>query len=159
MREGGFRFGPIVRAGLLLGIGLGGFVDGIVLHQILQWHNMMSARIPPNDLVAVKTNMVWDGYFHAGVWIVTALGVIALFRAGARRDAAWSGPALFGGWLAGWGLFNLVEGVIDHQILGLHHVVENAPDRLTYDLAFLASGVLFLGLGTLIVRRARRREF
>jgi uncharacterized membrane protein len=27
---------------LLLGIGLGGFFDGIVLHQILQWHHMLS---------------------------------------------------------------------------------------------------------------------
>jgi uncharacterized membrane protein len=26
-----------------LGIGLGGFVDGIVLHQILQWHHMSTA--------------------------------------------------------------------------------------------------------------------
>ena len=27
-------------AGILIGIGMGGFVDGIVLHQIAQWHNM-----------------------------------------------------------------------------------------------------------------------
>ena len=44
---------PLVTAGILLGIGLGGFVDGIVFHQILQWHNMLSARIPPVDLVSV----------------------------------------------------------------------------------------------------------
>jgi len=25
-------------AGLLFGIGLGGFLDGIILHQVLQWH-------------------------------------------------------------------------------------------------------------------------
>jgi uncharacterized membrane protein len=34
---------PAPRApGLLLGIGLGGFVDGIVAHQILQWHHMLT---------------------------------------------------------------------------------------------------------------------
>ena len=27
--------------GVVLGIGLGGFVDGIVLHQILRWHHMV----------------------------------------------------------------------------------------------------------------------
>ena len=30
-------------AGIVLGLGLGGFVDGIALHQIMQWHNMGSA--------------------------------------------------------------------------------------------------------------------
>ncbi len=27
----------------ILGVGLGGFVDGIVLHQVLQWHHMLSS--------------------------------------------------------------------------------------------------------------------
>jgi uncharacterized membrane protein len=31
---------------VLLGLGLGGFFDGIVLHQILQWHHMLSAVKP-----------------------------------------------------------------------------------------------------------------
>ena len=29
-------------SGLLYGLGLGGFIDGIVLHQILQWHHMVT---------------------------------------------------------------------------------------------------------------------
>jgi uncharacterized membrane protein len=33
---------PSKASGLLFGIGLGGFLDGIVLHQILQWHHMLS---------------------------------------------------------------------------------------------------------------------
>jgi hypothetical protein len=28
-------------AGLLIGIGMGGFMDGIVLHRIAQWHNTL----------------------------------------------------------------------------------------------------------------------
>jgi len=55
------------RAGVLLGIGLGGFVDGIVLHQIVQWHNMISNWMPPTTLTAMHVNMVWDGLFHAVV--------------------------------------------------------------------------------------------
>jgi uncharacterized membrane protein len=31
------------QAGLILGLGLGGFVDGILLHRIIHWHNMGSA--------------------------------------------------------------------------------------------------------------------
>lgn len=85
---------------------------------------MLSNRIPPNDLVSAKVNMTWDGYFHAGVWIMTLIGIIQLFRAGQRADVPWSGKILFGAMISGWGLFNLVEGIIDHQILGIHHVME-----------------------------------
>lgn len=135
-----------------MGIGLGGFVDGIVFHQILQIHNMLSNRIPPNDLVSAKINMTWDGYFHAAVWIMTAIGVFLLFRAGQRPDVPWSGKILFGSILSGWGLFNLVEGIIDHHILRLHHVMEYASNKAPYDLAFLASGLLLLIGGWALIR-------
>jgi uncharacterized membrane protein len=135
-----------------MGAGLGGFVDGIVFHQILQVHNMLSNRIPPNDLVSAKVNMTWDGYFHAAVWIMTAVGLYLLFRAGQRRDVPWSGKILLGSLLAGFGLFNLVEGIIDHQILGIHHVMEYTDNKLPYDLAFLASGVILLLLGGALIR-------
>jgi len=29
---------PLSFAGIILGIGVGGFIDGIFFHQILQWH-------------------------------------------------------------------------------------------------------------------------
>jgi uncharacterized membrane protein len=146
---------PLVRAGILLGIGLGGFVDGIVLHQLLQWHNMLSSVLPPVTLAAMKANMIWDGLFHALTWCTTVAGLVVLFRAGARRDVVWSGRVLVGAMLGGWGLFNLVEGVIDHQILGLHHV-HPGSHQLAWDLGFLASGVVFMVIGALLVRHAPR---
>src|SRR3954469_25653290 len=42
---------PLVSAGLALGIGLGGFVDGIVFRQLLQAHHMLSARREPTSVV------------------------------------------------------------------------------------------------------------
>lgn len=149
---GQLRRGPLLSAGMLLGIGLGGFLDGIVFHQILQFHNMLSNRIPPNDLISAKINMTWDGYFHLAVWVVTLLGVYFLFRAGKRRDVQWSARILAGAMIGGWGLFNLVEGIIDHQILGIHHVLEYTADKLPYDLAFLASGADFMLIGWVLVR-------
>ena len=144
---------PIVSAGVLIGVGLGAFVDGIVLHQILQVHNMLSARRPVVDLVSAEINMVWDGLFHAFAWVTTAIGITMLFRAGRRRDAAWSGRALFGATTIGWGLFNFVEGLIDHMLLEVHHVVERFG-LSAWDWGFLVAAVVLMVAGTLIVRSA-----
>jgi uncharacterized membrane protein len=146
--------GPLISAGTLMGVGLGGFVDGIVLHQLLQWHNMLSTRLPPVDLVAMKINMFWDGLFHALTWVMTVAGLALLWRAGRRADVPWTGASFVGGLLIGWGLFNVVEGVIDHQILGVHHVHPGAGE-LAWDLGFLASGLAFLSIGSLLVRAGR----
>jgi uncharacterized membrane protein len=145
--------GPLIGAGLLLGVGLGGFVDGIALHQILQWHNMLSSWVPPLTLVEMKYNMIWDGLFHAVTWICTAAGIALLFRA-ARHREAWSGHRLLGSMLGGWGLFNFVEGVIDHQLLGIHHVHPGAS-QLAWDIGFLISGIALVVAGVALEQRAR----
>jgi uncharacterized membrane protein len=135
---------------------MGGFVDGILFHQIMQIHNMLSANLAPDTLINVKVNMVWDGLFHAFTWLTTAVGLAILWRAGARRDVPWSGLVFLGSLIAGWGVFNLVEGIIDHHILGVHHVVE-ALGLSIYDYLFLASGVLFLAIGFGFMRSGRKR--
>jgi uncharacterized membrane protein len=145
--------GPLIGAGLILGVGLGGFIDGIVFHQILQWHNMLSSWVPPTTLVDVKYNMIWDGLFHAVTWICTVAGIALLFRA-ARYREAWSGHRLVGAMLGGWGLFNFVEGLIDHQVLGIHHVHPGA-DQWVWDVGFLISGVALAVAGVGLERRAR----
>jgi uncharacterized membrane protein len=143
----------VVRAGTAVGIGMGGFVDGILFHQILQIHNMLSARISPDTLVGAKVNMVWDGLFHAFVWSMTALGVLLLWHA---RGVSGHVPGrVFGGsLLMGWGLFNLVEGVIDHHLLEVHHVVERLGPS-GWDWVFLASGVAFIATGWMLTRAER----
>ena len=114
--------GAIISSGILLGAGLGGFVDGILLHQILQWHNMLSSLRPPVDLVSMKYHMLWDGVFHAFTWLTTVAGLARLWLSGKRRDVPWSTSTFVGSLILGWGLFNFVEGLIDHQLLGIHHV-------------------------------------
>lgn len=59
------------------------------------------------------------------------------------------------GWiLAGWGIFNLVEGVLDHHILGIHHV-RGGPHQLWWDIGFLVLGALLLAGGYLLARSGR----
>lgn len=147
--------GPLISSGVLMGAGLGGFVDGILLHQMLQTHNMLSGKILPDTLVNAKINMFWDGVFHAAVWVMTAIGLFMLFRVGQRRDVPWSGRTLLGSLLAGWGLFNVVEGIINHQILGLHHVLDYSDNKLPADLAFIAFGVALIVGGWSLIRAGR----
>ncbi|HSO00133.1 MAG TPA: DUF2243 domain-containing protein, partial [Candidatus Nanopelagicales bacterium] len=123
----------------------------ILFHQILQVHNMLSAVIPPNTLVNVEINMFWDGLFHAFTWVMTAVGIALLWRAVRRPRAPLSTRTFVGSLSLGWGIFNLVEGVIDHHILGIHHVVER-PGHLPYDMAFLAVGAGFVAVGAVLVR-------
>jgi uncharacterized membrane protein len=146
--------GALIAAGALLGTGLGGFVDGIVFHQILQWHNMLSSEVPPVDLLNMKYNMVWDGVFHAFTWVVTAIGLGLLWRAGQKTTVPWSTRTFVGSLSLGWGLFNVIEGIVDHELLAIHHV-HPGRGELLWDLAFLFFGALLVVVGTALIHAGR----
>jgi uncharacterized membrane protein len=141
------------KAGILLGLGLGGFADGIALHQIAQWHNMGSAVLPPTTMEAMKQNMAWDGWFHVATLLLTTGGVYWLLRDARAGVTLPSAGAFTGLLLLGWGIFNLVEGLIDHQLLGIHHVRDVPAHVPAYDWLFLGIGGLgFIALGWLLSR-------
>jgi uncharacterized membrane protein len=144
---------------ILLGLGLGGFVDGIVLHQILQWHHMLtSAGFPATTVGNLRLNTVADGLFHVATWILTVAGIALLWGAARRRHVRWPAKLLWSGALIGWGAFNVVEGLVDHQMLGIHHVNETAPldQWIWWDIGFLAWGVVMLVVGSALLRRGRQ---
>ena len=154
----------IVLPGVILGVGLGGFVDGILLHQILQWHHMLTSTntdhvgIPyyPADTVhGLRINTVWDGLFHTFTWLTVLLG-LGLLHSRAQRSPRGARPTreLWGWVLSGWGVFNLVEGLVDHQILGIHHV-RSGPHQLWWDLGFLALGAVLLVGGRALALSSR----
>ncbi|MBD2412025.1 hypothetical protein FACHB389_13995 [Nostoc calcicola FACHB-389] len=143
---------PLIIAGIVLGLGLGGFIDGILLHQLLQWHHMLSNIRPLTNVANQDLNMVWDGLFHAFDWLLTVVGIILLWRAGGRDDVPWSSQTFVGSILIGAGLFDLVEGLIDHQILGIHHV-KPGPNQLAWDVGFLAFGALLAVIGWIMIKK------
>ncbi|KNY22226.1 DUF2243 domain-containing protein [Methylobacterium sp. ARG-1] len=147
-------------AGILFGLGLGGFFDGIVLHQILQWHHMLSSWYPIDSIPNLELNTRWDGIFHSATYVFVVLGLFILWRAAHRGHLSWSNKLLAGSLLMGWGLFNSVEGVIDHQILGVHHVNETMPrdQWVFWDSGFLLWGLAMLIVGWLLVRAGRRER-
>ncbi len=143
-------------AGVVLGVGLGGFADGIALHQIAQWHNMGSAVLPPHTMEAMRQNMMWDGLFHAATWIITLVGVFMLWGATRGGQVPLSLSTLIGELLFGWGIFNVVEGVMDHHLLQIHHVRDLPMHVPMYDWLFLAVGGLgLIVIGQLLMRPPR----
>ncbi|CAA9486745.1 MAG: hypothetical protein AVDCRST_MAG85-991 [uncultured Solirubrobacteraceae bacterium] len=141
----------------LFGVGLGGFVDGIVMHHILQWHHILTdtGHHPMTTVRALENNTLADGLFHAATWFVVAAAMLLTVRAWQRGDLAPPWRAHVGMLIAGWGVFNLVEGLIDHQILGIHHVRDDLGGPLSWDVGFLAFGALLTAAGLLLSRDAR----
>lgn len=65
--------------------------------------------------------------FHASTYIFVVIGMAILWRAASLPQLPWSGKMLAGSILMGFGMFNLVEGIVDHHILQIHHVNETVP--------------------------------
>lgn len=144
---------PPLLPALLMGIGFGGFVDGIVLHQILQWHHMLSSEgcCPTSTVLGIEDNTLADGLFHLATWIAVFVGTVIATRAWQRGELAPPWRRHFGGLLIGWGAFNLVEGLVDHHLLGLHHVRDDLGAPLGWDLGFLGFGMLLVAAGLALI--------
>ncbi len=137
-------------AGVFLGLGLGGGAEAIVMHQLLQWHHVLSSAgsgaAPPPALRGV---LLWDGVFHACTYLFLLAGLAILWRAARRAHLPWDGRPLAGTILFGAGLFAVVEGLLSHHILKIHHVNETVPmaQWIYWDLGFLLSGAAVLTAG------------
>jgi uncharacterized membrane protein len=136
--------------GILLGVGLAGAFDGIVFHQLLQWHSVYMHTHRHGQIVS-------DGLFHAFAVVALAAAAVMLWRAGHPGGLARGKRLLASGVLLGAGGFNVLEGIINHHVLQLHHVKQGDPYELLYDLAYLAVSALIFTYG-LSIRRGGREE-
>ncbi|HWD43166.1 MAG TPA: DUF2243 domain-containing protein [Actinomycetota bacterium] len=133
--------------GVLVGIGLAGTLDEVVLHQLLGWHHFYDRSTPTVGLVS-------DGLFHLLSTAVLVIGIIQLVE---RRRSSPDPPRLaLAGILLGAGGFNLYDGTIQHKLLGLHQVRAGVPNNLPYDLAFLAMAAALALAGALLLRQVRQ---
>jgi uncharacterized membrane protein len=144
----------LVRAGAVtFGFGFGGLVDGIVLHQVLQWHNLVSDVTPSDTLDGLQDNVFWDGVFHAATASFVALGVVLLLLGGTGTGRS---PGrvrrLCGLALVGWGAFHVVDQLAFHLLLGLHDIREAADRPELWNWGFFAVGLVLAGVGALLAR-------
>jgi uncharacterized membrane protein len=151
------RLRPPAAPSLLLGVGLGGFVDGILLHQILQWHHLLTSHgcCASASVAGLEDNTLADGFFHALTWLVVVAGVSLAVRAWQRGEMAPPWRFHVGLLLVGWGAFNLVEGLIDHQLLGIHHVRDDLGGPIGWDIGFLVVSAVLVGAGWALARSGR----
>jgi uncharacterized membrane protein len=133
--------------GVLIGIGVAGTLDEVVLHQLLAWHHFY-------DRSTTSAGLFSDGLFHLFSTAVLVVGVIQLVE---RRRTSPDPPRLaLAGILLGAGGFNLYDGTIQHKLLGLHQVRANAPNNLPYDLAFIGLAAVVVLAGATLLRRSRQ---
>jgi uncharacterized membrane protein len=148
---------PKLLPSVLLGVGFGGFVDGIVLHQILQWHHMVSDEgcCPTTSLAGLEDNTLADGIFHAVTWLVTLIGSLAAVRAWRDGELAPPWIAHLGGLLAGWGIFNVLDSA-NHFLLGLHHIRDDLGGPVGWDIGFLVFALALIAVGWALTRTQQR---
>lgn len=137
----------VQNAAILLGIGLGALLNNVLLQQILQWHSMLSTRVPLASLDAVHKNLEAAGWFNLvalGVCFGAAWMLVRAIRDSGRVPSRLGFVSYL---LLGWGVFNLIEGVVYHHVLELHHVHDQPALDPLYDwLYLLGSGVGFIVL-------------
>ena len=140
----------LIAAGILLGLGQAGFFDGIVFHQLLQWHHMFTNVESGNTVAGLELNTFGDGIFHLVDWLLTLAGIIVLWNAVKKNSTALSNSVLTGAFCIGAGLFNVTEGILSHHIFQIHHVKPGSY-QLAWDLAFICAGVLSVIIGWIIL--------
>jgi uncharacterized membrane protein len=101
------------QAALLLGFGLGAFFEGILLHPVVT-------------------------LFYMAVWALTVAGVLLLWLAVRGPGPLLASRSFVGYFLVGWGIFNMFDGVLRHDL---------AREWLVF-----ASGLGFVLVGVILSR-------
>ncbi|MWG35222.1 DUF2243 domain-containing protein [Halomarina oriensis] len=141
----------LVGAGVF-GFGVSALVDVLLLHHVLQWHHLVSARVSPNTVDGLRTNLLADGLFSLVMLAVAGVGVGLMWRAERRTAAPLAVRPLAGVVLVGVGLFDLFDVVVDHTLLGLHHALSQGG---TYDPYWALVSLGIVALGVLVYRSGR----
>lgn len=131
----------------MIGVAVMAAVDEIVFHQILGWHHFY-------DRSASDVALMSDGLLHAGELVLLVAGFFVFSDLRRRRTLA--SRLAWAGLLLGLGAFQLWDGLVHHKVLRLHQVRYDV-DTLPYDVAWNASGAVFLIAGAVLAWRAGAR--
>jgi len=131
-------------AGGIIGFALGGFFDGILLHQVLQWHHLFSL-VPGETWRDIRMQILMDGWFHVLHYWIACVGLWLLWNARSDFSGARGDRMLLAAALLGFSVWQFIDIVLFHWILVIHRIRVDAPNPLAYDLGWLiAFGVTTL---------------
>lgn len=153
-------------SGLLLGFALGAFFDGILLHQVLQWHHLLSG-LQGELFTDIRVQILADGLFHLKAYVIALIGLALLWRTRSEFAEPGAGRLLLAAALIGFGAWHVADAILSHWILGIHRIRMDAENVLLWDLAwFFVFGIAFIvagwwlgrstGTGSGVPVRARR---
>lgn len=146
--------GRFAWAGHLLGFGLGGFFDGILLHQVLQWHHLLSA-LEGEAFRDLRVQVLADGLFHLVMYVVSGVGLWLLWRSRHVFASPGADRRMGADLLIGFGVWHVIDGILSHWILGIHRIRMDSGNPLLWDLVwFLVFGIAFIAAGWLLRRGA-----
>lgn len=137
----------------LLGVAMSGFFDGILLHQVLQWHHLLSL-VPGQALQDPRVQVFADGLFHVLMYLVALVGMTLIWRARAGTGGPASRRVQLGSFIAGFGAWNIVDVVFFHSVLHIHNIRLDVPNPLVCDAGWLmVFGAAPLLIGVLVLSR------
>lgn len=121
---------------IMIGFALGGFFDGILLHQILQWHHLLSGIDDPagSDL---HFQVTMDGLFHLLMYVVAVAGTIVIVARRAKSVHPATSSTILRLTLFGFGVWHVVDAVVSHWLLGIHRIRMDSDVPLLWDIAWL----------------------
>ena len=125
--------GKLPLAAFLLGFATSGFLDIVLLHQILQWHHFLSTF--GGDL---RWQVAIDGWYHAAVFAIAAAGLLFLWQARSGLTEPGAGRTM-GAWgLIGVGTCYVLDVFVLHLGLDLHHVRMDVSNPVAWDIGFVS---------------------
>lgn len=139
--------------GFCLGFAIGGFFDGILLHQILQWHHLLSG-LEGEAYRDLRVQVLADGLFHLFMYVLGLAGLWLLWRGRGGLAAPGADRGLLAAALLGFGAWHLLDAVLSHWLLGLHRIRMDTANPLLWDIGWLLPfGLLPLLAGWMMHRR------
>ena len=146
------------RPGLWLGFGFGGFFDGILLHQVLQWHHLLSS-VQGRWAADLRHQVLADGLFHAAMYAVAVTGLVMLLRRRAALPRPGGTRHFTAAFLIGFGAWHATDAVLSHWLFQLHHVRMDAEFPFLWDLGWLVVfGLVPLAAGRWMTPRGGARS-
>lgn len=132
---------PVWRVDLwagLAGFGLAGLFDGILLHRLLGWHHLFGASAGRAPLWHIRADATFDAAMYFCLLVGITGGIVDRAKLASLHRRCIAGLLLMG-----FGVWNVLDAVLVHWLLGLHRLRPAAESPLLWDIGWLATfGIL-----------------